>query len=434
MQENAATQRSNDPLRANLADEAQRPRVPALRSLMMSLCDASRFHPRTLAAVNSQALVGAPHHARSSSPIPAMSRHPSDFDDEIVDEASHSSVRTVNGDGRAVVHSAYAAPNVGSRRAQQQAAQREPLLAADSLAGTQSIRHAQRQAAAAFPPAPLPGSNASLAPSSAASVFHSGVAGSSGLSASPVTLGDGGGGSDPSEFEVSYDIDNSNYALNQRHRQHLSLDAAEASVGGPDLATAMQGTEDADARYVPEDEDEHDFGSGIASSSDYARFAAAGLAGSDSSIAFSPVSDPHGIGSGGGSNGLIGSSSVASFEFMVTPQRFWVLFVFCFLSFNQAQFWLTYSPITKKAEAYYGISESDCDLLLNWGQRDRAHARRVCYGRCCESACAWVVAAELRRCVCSPRVFTAFCSLRLSVLFVCSVPVRSQARSSTCLS
>ena len=291
----------------------------------------------------------SPSRARSALPLGAllMSRHPSDFDEEIVDDASHSSVRTVHGDGRPVM-AAYPAPTVGSRRAQQQAAQREPLLAGDSLAGTQSIRHAQRQAALHL--ALQPGSQPSLAPSSAASVF-AGVSGSSGQSASPVTLED-------DQFEVSYDLDNSNYAVNQRHhhRQQLSLDAAEASA--PDMATAMQGTEEADARYVPGDETE-DFGSGIASSSDYARFAAAGLADSESSIAFSPV--PHAQGGPGG-------GGVASFEFMVSPQRFWVLFVFCFLSFNQSMIWLSFSPISKKAEEYYNISESDCDLLLNWGQ------------------------------------------------------------------
>ncbi|CAF1634147.1 unnamed protein product, partial [Didymodactylos carnosus] len=49
------------------------------------------------------------------------------------------------------------------------------------------------------------------------------------------------------------------------------------------------------------------------------------------------------------------------------PQRFWILFVFSFLSFNHCMIWLTFSPIALSAEQYYLISESTVDLLLNWG-------------------------------------------------------------------
>ena len=53
--------------------------------------------------------------------------------------------------------------------------------------------------------------------------------------------------------------------------------------------------------------------------------------------------------------------------YRVYPQRFWVLFVFAFLSFNQYMFWLTFSPIALSAEKYYQITEATIDLLLNWG-------------------------------------------------------------------
>jgi len=53
--------------------------------------------------------------------------------------------------------------------------------------------------------------------------------------------------------------------------------------------------------------------------------------------------------------------------FRVYPQRFWVLFVFAFLSFNQCMFWLTFSPIATSTEKFYQVSEATVDLLLNWG-------------------------------------------------------------------
>jgi len=51
----------------------------------------------------------------------------------------------------------------------------------------------------------------------------------------------------------------------------------------------------------------------------------------------------------------------------VYRRRFYVLFVFCFLAFNQSTFWLTYSPISQSSQQYYNISESTVNLLLNWG-------------------------------------------------------------------
>jgi hypothetical protein len=53
--------------------------------------------------------------------------------------------------------------------------------------------------------------------------------------------------------------------------------------------------------------------------------------------------------------------------YVLYPQRFYVLFVFSLLSFNQCVIWLTFSPIARSAEAYYKISEATVDLLLNWG-------------------------------------------------------------------
>ena len=53
--------------------------------------------------------------------------------------------------------------------------------------------------------------------------------------------------------------------------------------------------------------------------------------------------------------------------YIVYPRRFYVLFVFSFLAFNQCLMWLTFSPIARQAETYYNISEATVDLLLNWG-------------------------------------------------------------------
>jgi FLVCR family MFS transporter len=48
-------------------------------------------------------------------------------------------------------------------------------------------------------------------------------------------------------------------------------------------------------------------------------------------------------------------------------RRFYVLFVYSFLSFNQCLFWITFSPISESAEKHYSISESTVDLLIAWG-------------------------------------------------------------------
>jgi hypothetical protein len=53
--------------------------------------------------------------------------------------------------------------------------------------------------------------------------------------------------------------------------------------------------------------------------------------------------------------------------YLLYPQRFYVLLVFSFLSFNQCLIWLTFSPIARSAETYYNITYSTVDLLLNWG-------------------------------------------------------------------
>jgi len=48
----------------------------------------------------------------------------------------------------------------------------------------------------------------------------------------------------------------------------------------------------------------------------------------------------------------------------VYRRRFYVLFVFCFLAFNQCLIWATFAPIYKSTEIYYNISESTIDLFL----------------------------------------------------------------------
>ncbi|UJR23638.1 hypothetical protein I4U23_026623 [Adineta vaga] len=62
---------------------------------------------------------------------------------------------------------------------------------------------------------------------------------------------------------------------------------------------------------------------------------------------------------------LYGSSPALIYP--VYRRRFYVLFVFMFLAFNQCLFWLTFSPVSQSAQTYYHISESTVNLLLNWG-------------------------------------------------------------------
>lgn len=60
---------------------------------------------------------------------------------------------------------------------------------------------------------------------------------------------------------------------------------------------------------------------------------------------------------------LLNSSSI----YRRDPRRFYVLLIFAHLAFNQCLIWLTFSPIARCAQTFYGIDESTVDLLLNWG-------------------------------------------------------------------
>jgi hypothetical protein len=53
--------------------------------------------------------------------------------------------------------------------------------------------------------------------------------------------------------------------------------------------------------------------------------------------------------------------------YKLDPRRFYVLFVFSFLAFNQCLFWITFSPISEITETHYNISVGTVDLLLAWG-------------------------------------------------------------------
>lgn len=53
--------------------------------------------------------------------------------------------------------------------------------------------------------------------------------------------------------------------------------------------------------------------------------------------------------------------------YSVYSRRFYVLFLFSFLGFNQCLMWLTFSPIARNAEKYYNTTVDTIDLLLNWG-------------------------------------------------------------------
>jgi len=60
-------------------------------------------------------------------------------------------------------------------------------------------------------------------------------------------------------------------------------------------------------------------------------------------------------------------AAAAAGPYRVYRRRWWVLFVFCLLAFGQSLIWITFSPVTKATMEYYGISEADVALLLNWG-------------------------------------------------------------------
>ena len=61
------------------------------------------------------------------------------------------------------------------------------------------------------------------------------------------------------------------------------------------------------------------------------------------------------------------SSTTSPTGFTLYPARFLILFTFSLLSFNQSLFWLTFSPISDEAEAYYDVDVNTVNLLLNWG-------------------------------------------------------------------
>ena len=62
------------------------------------------------------------------------------------------------------------------------------------------------------------------------------------------------------------------------------------------------------------------------------------------------------------------SSSVSSSApYVLYRGRFLILFTFSLLSFNQSLFWLTFSPISNEAMAYYNVDVNTVNLLLNWG-------------------------------------------------------------------
>jgi hypothetical protein len=92
-------------------------------------------------------------------------------------------------------------------------------------------------------------------------------------------------------------------------------------------------------------------------------------------------------------------------SFEASPARFYVLFAFCLLSFNQCLFWITFSPIAGNAKEYYGIDDGQIALLLNWGPiiyipvcgvtswltSQKNGLRRVCLGSGVATAVAMVV-------------------------------------------
>ena len=53
--------------------------------------------------------------------------------------------------------------------------------------------------------------------------------------------------------------------------------------------------------------------------------------------------------------------------YKVYRTRFYVLFLFSFLAFNQCLIWSTFSPIYTSTEKFYHIDESTIDLFLAWG-------------------------------------------------------------------
>jgi FLVCR family MFS transporter len=141
-----------------------------------------------------------------------------------------------------------------------------------------------------------------------------------------------------SSADISYDLNNSNYLINQHHHQ-LSLNNPHATTSGQLVYGEVM------PHSQPYDYDT-DVGQTPTGYGNHPPFSlAAHLAHSDSIIL----------------------SRGETFVYAVTPVRWWVLSVFCWLSFMQSFIWITYSPITTKAESYYQISKGQVDLLLNWG-------------------------------------------------------------------
>lgn len=67
------------------------------------------------------------------------------------------------------------------------------------------------------------------------------------------------------------------------------------------------------------------------------------------------------------SDGILLIPTLPPSIYPVYRRRFYVLFIFAFLAFNQCLFWLTFSPVSQSTQTYYRISESTVNLLLNWG-------------------------------------------------------------------
>jgi hypothetical protein len=258
-------------------------------------------------------------------------RYEDDEEDSEVYNAT-SSVRTVGSYAPPAMQSPQPPQPQSSRMSHAGAvvASPDPLFAADALGG-QSMRHAQRRAMAR---------NGGSGPAAAGGRVVPRPTGGARL---PPTTPAGAPGHD--SFEASYDIDNSNYAINQRFRQHLSLNAEHGGSEGGGVAIEYR-AEDGSCEANMDGADYHQFSAGLSAA---LNAEAAEMPYSDSSIHLLLPPDADGG------------------PYTLSPKRWWVLIVFCFLSFNQSFIWITFSPITEKAEAYYGITEADADLLLNWG-------------------------------------------------------------------
>lgn len=59
-------------------------------------------------------------------------------------------------------------------------------------------------------------------------------------------------------------------------------------------------------------------------------------------------------------------TSHSSLTYQLYRRRFYIIFVFGLLTFNQCLIWLIFSPIARNAEVYYNITETTVDLFLNW--------------------------------------------------------------------